>query len=210
MRAYDVPSRIGDGLRPGSIADANDEAQFAELKTLGELTKIAWKHDVQVMIEGPGHVPMHMIQENMKKQLEWLPRGALLHAGAAHHGHRARLRPHHHRHRRRDDRLVRLRDALLRHAQGTPGPARPRGREGRRHRLQDRRARGGPRQGPSRRAVRATTRCPRPASSSAGKTSSTCRLDPETARAPSTTRPCRRKAPRWRTSAPCAARTSAR
>ena len=70
MRAYDVSFSLGDGLRPGSIADANDEAQFGELETLGELTEIAWKHDVQVMIEGPGHVPMHMIHENMTKQLE--------------------------------------------------------------------------------------------------------------------------------------------
>src|SRR5918995_342764 len=70
MKAYDVSFSLGDGLRPGSIADANDEAQFAELETLGELTKIAWKHDVQVMIEGPGHVPMHLIQVNMKKQLK--------------------------------------------------------------------------------------------------------------------------------------------
>ena len=70
MKAYDVAFSLGDGLRPGSIADANDEAQFAELETLGELTKIAWKHDVQVMIEGPGHVPMHKIKENMDKQLE--------------------------------------------------------------------------------------------------------------------------------------------
>ncbi len=69
MKAYDVAFSLGDGLRPGSIADANDAAQFAELETLGELTKIAWKHDVQVMIEGPGHVPMHMIKENMDKQL---------------------------------------------------------------------------------------------------------------------------------------------
>ncbi len=69
MKAYDVSFSLGDGLRPGSIADANDAAQFAELKTLGELTQIAWKHDVQVMIEGPGHVPMHMIKENMDKQL---------------------------------------------------------------------------------------------------------------------------------------------
>jgi phosphomethylpyrimidine synthase len=69
MKAYDVSFSLGDGLRPGSIADANDEAQFAELETLGELTKIAWRHDVQVMIEGPGHVPMHMIQENMERQL---------------------------------------------------------------------------------------------------------------------------------------------
>ena len=70
MKAYDVAFSLGDGLRPGSIADANDEAQFAELKTLGELTEIAWKHDVQVMIEGPGHVPMHKIKENMDLQLE--------------------------------------------------------------------------------------------------------------------------------------------
>lgn len=70
LKQYDVAFSLGDGLRPGSIADANDEAQFGELKTLGELTKIAWKHDVQVMIEGPGHVPMHLIKENMDKQLE--------------------------------------------------------------------------------------------------------------------------------------------
>jgi phosphomethylpyrimidine synthase len=70
MKAYDVTFSLGDGLRPGSIADANDEAQFAELETLGELTRIAWKHDVQVFIEGPGHVPMHMIKQNMDKQLE--------------------------------------------------------------------------------------------------------------------------------------------
>jgi phosphomethylpyrimidine synthase len=71
MRAYDVSFSLGDGLRPGSIADANDEAQFAELKTQGELTTIAWEYDVQVMNEGPGHIPMHLIKENMEKQLEW-------------------------------------------------------------------------------------------------------------------------------------------
>jgi phosphomethylpyrimidine synthase len=71
MRAYDVSFSLGDGLRPGSIADANDAAQFAELKTQGELTRIAWEYDVQVMNEGPGHVPMHLIRENMEKQLEW-------------------------------------------------------------------------------------------------------------------------------------------
>jgi len=71
MRAYDISFSLGDGLRPGSIADANDEAQFAELKTQGELTRIAWEYDVQVMNEGPGHVPMHLIKENMEKQLEW-------------------------------------------------------------------------------------------------------------------------------------------
>ena len=70
MKAYDVAFSLGDGLRPGSIADANDAAQFAELETLGELTKIAWKHDVQTMIEGPGHVPMQLIKENMDKQLD--------------------------------------------------------------------------------------------------------------------------------------------
>jgi phosphomethylpyrimidine synthase len=69
MKAYDVSFSLGDGLRPGSIADANDAAQFAELETLGELTKVAWRHDVQTMIEGPGHVPMHLIRENMTKQL---------------------------------------------------------------------------------------------------------------------------------------------
>ena len=71
MKAYDVAFSLGDGLRPGSIYDANDEAQLAELKTLGELTDIAWRHDVQVMIEGPGHVPMQLIKENMDLQLEW-------------------------------------------------------------------------------------------------------------------------------------------
>ena len=70
MKEYDITFSLGDGLRPGSIADANDEAQFAELKTLGELTKIAWKHDVQVMIEGPGHIPMHLIKENVEKELK--------------------------------------------------------------------------------------------------------------------------------------------
>ena len=70
MKKYDIAFSLGDGLRPGSIADANDRAQFAELETLGELTKIAWNHDVQVMIEGPGHVPMHLIKENMDKQLK--------------------------------------------------------------------------------------------------------------------------------------------
>ncbi|NBO20068.1 MAG: phosphomethylpyrimidine synthase ThiC, partial [Proteobacteria bacterium] len=70
LRQYDVSFSLGDGLRPGSIHDANDEAQFGELKTLGELTQVAWKHDCQVMIEGPGHVPMHLIKENMEKQLE--------------------------------------------------------------------------------------------------------------------------------------------
>ena len=71
MSKYDVSFSIGDGLRPGSIADANDEAQFGELKVQGDLVKRAWAHGVQAMCEGPGHVPMHMIKENMEKQLEW-------------------------------------------------------------------------------------------------------------------------------------------
>jgi phosphomethylpyrimidine synthase len=92
MKKYDVSFSLGDGLRPGSIADANDAAQFAELETLGELTKIAWKHDVQVMIEGPGHVPMHKIKENVDKQIALCDEAPVLHAGPAGHGHRARLR----------------------------------------------------------------------------------------------------------------------
>jgi phosphomethylpyrimidine synthase len=71
LRQYDICISLGDALRPGSIADANDEAQFAELKTLGELTQLAWQKDVQVMIEGPGHVPMHLLKENMEKQLAY-------------------------------------------------------------------------------------------------------------------------------------------
>ena len=70
LRAYDISFSLGDGLRPGSIADANDEAQFSELATLGELTTFAWEHDVQVMIEGPGHVPLHKIKENVERQIE--------------------------------------------------------------------------------------------------------------------------------------------
>ena len=146
-------SRSATACGPGSIADANDEAQFAELRHAGRADdRSPGSTTCQVMIEGPGHVPMHLIKENMDQQLERLPRGAVLHARAAHHRHRARLRPHHQRDRRGDDRLVRHRDALLRHAQGAPRPAEQEGREGRRHRLQDRRPRRRPRQGPSRRA----------------------------------------------------------
>ena len=152
MRKYDVSFSLGDGLRPGSIADANDRAQFAELETLGELTQIAWRKGCQVMIEGPGHVPMHKIKINMDKQLKECGEAPFYTLGPAHDRHRARLRPHHQRHRRRDDRLVRLRDALLRDAEGAPRAPRPRRREGRRHHLQDRRARRRPRQGPPGRA----------------------------------------------------------
>ena len=208
MQAYDVSFSLGDGLRPGSIADANDEAQFAELKTQGELTRIAWEYDVQMMNEGPGHVPMHLIRENMEKQLEWCERGPLLHARPADHRHRARLRPHHVGDRRGDDRLVRHRDAVLRDAERAPGPAESRRREGWRHRLQDRRARSRSRQGTSRARRRGTTRCRRRGSSSAGRISSTWRSI-RSPRARITTRRCRPTAPRSRTSARCAARSSA-
>ena len=95
MKAYDVSFSLGDGLRPGSGYDANDEAQLAELRTLGELTTIAWKHDVQVMIEGPGPCSDAAHQGEHGHPAEGVPRGAVLHAGAAHHRHRAGLRPHH-------------------------------------------------------------------------------------------------------------------
>ena len=129
--AYDVAFSLGDGLRPGSIADANDEAQFAELRTLGELTEIAWRHDVQVMIEGPGHVPLHKIKENVDLQMELCHEAPFYTLGPAHHRRRPGLRPHHLGHRRGHDRHVRHRHALLRHPQGAPRPARPRRREGR-------------------------------------------------------------------------------
>ncbi len=153
MRKYDVSFSLGDGLRPGSIADANDRAQFAELETLGELTQIAWKKGCQVMIEGPGHVPLHKIKINMDKQLKECGEAPFYTLGPAHDRHRAGLRPHHERHRRRHDRLVRLRHALLRDAEGASRPARPRRREGRRHHLQDRGARVRRRQGPPGRAA---------------------------------------------------------
>ena len=141
MAAYDVSFSIGDGLRPGSIADANDEAQFAELFTQGELTQRAWKQHVQVMNEGPGHVPMHMIKENMEKQLEWCGEAPFYTLGplttdiAPGYDHITSA------HRRRHDRLVRLRHALLRHPERTSRVAEQKGRERRRHRLQNRRPR---------------------------------------------------------------------
>ncbi len=95
MRAYDVSFSLGDGLRPGSTADANDEAQFAELRTLGELTKVAWSKGVQVMIEGPGHVAMHKIKANMDEQLKHCHEAPFYTLGPADHGHRPWLRPHH-------------------------------------------------------------------------------------------------------------------
>ena len=104
MRVYDVSFSLGDGLRPGSIADANDEAQFAELKTQGELTRIAWEYDVQVMNEGPGHVPMHHQGEH-DEPAGMVQRSAVLHAGSADHRHRSGLRSHYVRDRRGHDRM---------------------------------------------------------------------------------------------------------
>ena len=175
-------------------------AQFAELETLGELTKVAWDKGCQVMIEGPGHVPMHKIKVNMDKQLARVRRGAVLYARAADHRHRAGLRPHHLGDRRGHDRLVRHGDALLRDAEGASRPARPRRREDRRHHLSHRRPRRRSGQGPSRRRGCATTRSAGRASSSAGRTSSTSASIP-TPRGSSTTRRCRRRRTRSRISA---------
>ena len=153
MRTYDVASSLGDGLRPGSIADANDEAQFAELDTLGELTKIAWEMDCQTMIEGPGHVPMHLIKENMDKQLEICGEAPFYTLGPL----TTDIAPGYDHitigHRRRDDRVVRDGDALLRDAEGTSRPAQQAGRKRRRHHLQAGRPRGRSGQRPSGSAV---------------------------------------------------------
>src|SRR6266702_2883939 len=135
FKKHDVSFSLGDGLRPGSIADASDEAQFAELKVLGELTKKAWEHDVQVMIEGPGHVPMDKIKEQVDKEM--VLRSAVLHARPSRHGHRSRLRPHHQRDWSRDDRLAWRVHALLRHAERASRPAESRRRETGRDRIQD-------------------------------------------------------------------------
>ena len=121
MAKYDVSYSLGDGLRPGSIADASDEAQFAELKTLGELTKKAWESDVQVMIEGPGHVPLDKIEEQVDEGSRALPRRAVLHAGAAGDRYCSGLRPHHLRDWRGDDRLAWRVDALLCDSEGALG-----------------------------------------------------------------------------------------
>ena len=209
MRKYDVSFSLGDGLRPGSIADANDRAQFAELETLGELTQIAWKKGCQVMIEGPGHVPLHKIKINMDKQLKECGEAPFYTLGPAHHRHRAGLRPHHLGHRRRHDRLVRLRHALLRDAEGAPRPARTATTS--RKASSPTRSRRTPPTSPraTRRRSFATMRCHARASTSAGRTSSTSASIP-TPRANTTTRRCPRTRTRSRTSARCAARSSAR
>jgi hypothetical protein len=154
MAAYDVAFSLGAGLRPGSIADANDEAQFAELKTQGELTRIAWEYDVQVMNEGPGHIPMHMIRENMEKQLEWCDEAPFYTLGPL----TTDIAPGY-------DHITSAIGAaqigwygtalFAGHAQGAPGSAQPRRREGGRDRVPDRCARGGSRAGAPARAGRA-------------------------------------------------------
>ena len=138
---------------PARLPTPTTKRNLRELKAQGELTKRAWAHGVQVMNEGPGHVPMHMIEENMAKQLEWCHEAPFYTLGplttdiAPGYDHITSA------HRRGDDRLVRLRDALLRHAQGTSRLAEQERRERRRHRLQDRRARRRSGQRPSRRAI---------------------------------------------------------
>jgi phosphomethylpyrimidine synthase len=181
MKAYDVSFSLGDGLRPGSLADANDEAQFAELKVLGELTKIAWKHDVQVMIEGPGHIPMHLIKENVERELKEC--------------HEA---PFYSTERRCSATSPRRSTSAFPTATTSSRAS---------SRTRSRRTPPTWRRGtPGRR--RATTPSPGRASSSAGRTSSTSR-SPRTRRKNSTTRRSRRRTPRRRTSAPCAAPGSA-
>jgi phosphomethylpyrimidine synthase len=207
MKKYDVSFSLGDGLRPGSIADANDEAQFAELTTLGELTQIAWKHDVQVMIEGPGHVPMHKIKENVDKQMAvcheapFYTLGPLVTDIAPGYDHITSaigaamigwygtamlcyVTPKEH---------LGLRTARTSRTVSSPTRSR-------RTRPTWRKA--------TRARRRATTRCRARASSSAGKISSTCRWT-RTRRASSTTRRCPRRPRRARISARCVGRTSA-
>ena len=209
MAAYDIAFSLGDGLRPGCIADANDEAQFAELDTLGELTqdrlgarRAGDDRGARPRADAPD-------QGEHGPAARGLPRGAVLHAGPAHDRHRARLRPHHLRDRRGHDRLVRHRDALLRDAQGAPRAC-PTARTSR---TASSPTRSPPTPPTSPRGIRApapgTTRCPRRASSSAGRTSSTSRSIPRP-RASSTTRRCPPRAPSSPTSARCAVRSSAR
>jgi phosphomethylpyrimidine synthase len=208
MKAYDVSFSLGDGLRPGSIYDANDEAQIAELRTLGELTDIAWKHDVQVMIEGPGHVPMHLIKENMDLQLKYCREAPFYTLGplttdiAPGYDHITSaigaamigwygtamlcyVTPKEHLGLPdKDD----VKDGIIAYKIAAHAADLAKGHPGRRS---------------------GTTRSRRRASNSAGTTSSTS-ASIRTRRSSSTTRPCRRRAPSSPTSAPCAGRISAR
>ena len=208
MRKYDVSFSLGDGLRPGSIADANDRRAVRRAGDAGRAHQDRLGQGLPGHDRGPRPRADAQDQDQHGQAAQGVRRGAVLHAGAAHHRHRAGLRPHHLRHRRRHDRLVRHRHALLRHAQGAPGPAQPRRRQGGRDHLPHRRARRRPRQGPSGRAAARRRASARPASTSAGRTSSTSRSTP-TPRAPTTTRRCPRRRTRSRTSAPCAGRSSA-
>ena len=209
MAAYDVAFSLGDGLRPGCQADANDDAQFAELDTLGELTTVAWEQDCQVMIEGPGHVPMHLIKENMDRQLEVCHEAPFYTLGPL----TTDIAPGY-------DHITSAIGAAMIGWYGTAMLCyvTPKEHLG----LPDRQdvkdgviaykiaahaadlAKGHPKA-----RATGTTRSPAPASSSGGRTSSTSRSIPRPP-APSTTRPCPPTGPRSPTSARCAARTSAR
>ena len=208
MRRYDVSFSLGDGLRPGSIADANDRAQFAELETLGELTKIAWDRGCQVMIEGPGHVPMHKIKVNVEKQLALCGEAPFYTLGPL----VTDIAPAY-------DHITSAIGAAMIGWFGTAmlcyvtpkehlGPAQPRRREGGSHRLQDRRARRRPRQGapcggrPRRCAVTRALRVPL-----AGSVQPVAR--PRHGAQLTTTRRCRRRRTSSPISARCAARNSA-
>jgi phosphomethylpyrimidine synthase len=152
MAKYDVSYSLGDGLRPGCVADASDEAQFAELKTLGELTRQAWKSDVQVMIEGPRPCAAGQDQGAGGQGSGTLRRRTVLCTGAAGDRHCTGLRPHHVSNWGGDDRMVRRCDAVLCDAEGALGTAEREGREGRHYRVQDRGACGGHSAAPSGRA----------------------------------------------------------
>ena len=204
-------SRSATACARARIADANDAAQFAELETLGELTEIAWKHDVQVMIEGPGHVPMHKIKENMDQQLEVCHEAPFYTLGPLVDRHRARA-------------TTTSPSAIGAAMIGWFGTAMlcyvtpkehlglpdTRGRQGRRDRLQDRGARGRPRQGAPGRAASATTRCRKARFEFRWEDQFNLSLDPETARDVPRRDAAGAGAPRARTSARCAGRSSAR
>ena len=151
MREYDVTWSLGDGLRPGSIADASDEAQFAELKVMGELGRRARQRNCQVMIEGPGHVPMDQIERNVRLEQQWCDEAPFYVLGPI-VTDIARLRPHHQRHWRGAGGVVWSGDALLRDAQGAPRAAEPRRRASGSDRLQDCGPRGRPGAAPAGRA----------------------------------------------------------
>ena len=138
MREYDVSFSLGDGLRPGGLADATDDAQLGELDRLGELTERAWRKGCQVMVEGPGHVPVRSNRVQHEATAAAVSRGSVLRARPSRHGRLPGLRPHHERDRRNGGRVSRRSDALLCHAQGASGAAQEGRRQAGLHRLQDR------------------------------------------------------------------------